>query len=1439
MLATKLGRIPSYKIVIAADDAALRFLDQNKDALFPDVPVVFFGINDQRQARTLNDKKAYPGIIESVSMQETMDAIWRLCPDAATVYCVVDSTRSGQGDLVIFNDLRERYPDKSLKILSLAEMSWDALGRRLEALTSKEPLLLLSAYRDKHNIPKSFEDSLAWILFHARSPVFHLWEHGLGEGVAGGKVISHFEQGRLAGLLALSILQGDAVAGPPLIEGDQANKYIFDHTVLKRFGIDPARLPEHSVILNAPYSVWETYGKELVVAILSLIALAGLSILLAVYAFRLRKTRELLQKANQRLNDAQRVAGAGDWEWDLASDTITWSANLYRLFEYDPQQPLPRYQEQLAMFHPESSIRIHRALERAREFGEPYQVELRRTTADGLEQYLLTHGRAQTDENNKTIRLYGSILDITESKLAESKLEASEQHYRQVVDAIQEMLGVIAADGTLRFVNARSLAFFASDQTPQMVVGKNISEFLPPENAARMLDSCQQVIATGRPLSKEVKVALPTGDKWFQNSLTPIRYGENGEECVLSLSLDITENMLLIHHLWQYERALEATSDLTAQIDQDHIYRMANQAYLDWVDMPRGAVIGKPADQVLGEAYQQLLPLIDRSLTGERLHCCTQINHPRKGKRFLEIAYFPVEGADGKRHVTAVIRDITRDKQSSEAVRESEERFRLAFEQTAVGMCLNNLDGKFMRVNEALCNMTGYTEQELLNRTYVDITHPDDLQAVHQDVQSILDGRIDTYTRERRNITKQGEIVFITLTVSVLKDVRGTPRYFVGVVLDITKQKQALEERERHTRHLQEILDATTDGIWEWDLARHTLSFSPRYYTMLGYEPGEFPASPEVWLELVHPEDLESARAKATAWKETMQGVFEDTYRMRTRQGGYRWMESRVKVAEFDADNKPLRLIGSQVDATERRRAEQELGRAHKRLTFHIENSPLAVIDWENGTHIKMWSSQAESIFGWKAEEVAGKNWADFAFVHPEDMNNVQEQLARLFDGRESYNTVINRNYRKDKSIVYCQWYNSLLRDSQGRVVSLLSQVADVTEIKEYEQDLFMAKEQAETASRAKSEFLANMSHEIRTPMNGVIGMLQLIQQTELDEEQLDYVFTATQSAKRLTRLLSDILDLSRIEANRLTLQSISLDLAELVRQVCELFQPAALQAGIDLTCHVDKGIPQDLYGDAARLQQILVNFVGNALKFTKEGSVVVEAYPLPSSTPEAFRVLFSVFDSGVGIPDDRIDTLFKPFSQIGEGYRREYQGAGLGLSICKRLIELMGGSISIASEPGKGTAIYFCVLFQKQSFSLRLDPDASRCLLPATRSLKILLVEDDKVNRISISRLLEKLKYEVVCVEDGAQSLERLRQEEFDLVLMDIQMPVMDGVQATKAIRNGSAGKKAAELPIVAITAYAMEGDKEIFLSAGMDDYLSKPIGMGLLADMLERLCP
>jgi len=515
------------------------------------------------------------------------------------------------------------------------------------------------------------------------------------------------------------------------------------------------------------------------------------------------------------------------------------------------------------------------------------------------------------------------------------------------------------------------------------------------------------------------------------------------------------------------------------------------------------------------------------------------------------------------------------------------------------------------------------------------------------------------------------------------------------------------------------------------------------------------------------------------------------------------------------------------------------------RMRRELRESELHFRTLANGGRALIWTSGLDMLCnyfnepwlrytGRTLEQELGDGWAEG--VHPDDLERCLNVYTAAFARREPF----SMEYRLRHAGGEYRWIvddGAPRFDSQGNFLGYIGFCFDITERKQNEEALTQAKNAAESANKSKSEFLANMSHEIRTPLNGVLGMLQLMGATELEATQQKYLRIAMESSRRLTQLLSDILDLSRIEADKMVIQPSAFNLAELKDSVLEVFSLSAAEKSLELAFTLDERLPAQLVGDVARLRQILFNLLGNAIKFTEAGYVRVHAQLLPFSRNDTTRILFTVSDTGIGISDDLLKIIFEPFVQAEGSYTRRFQGAGLGLSIVRRLVRMMDGELAVDNTHGEGATIYLSLPFQRHDEAPAQQRQIERPAVP--RSLRVLLAEDDEGSIHAGQRMLEKFGHTVTTAVDGYQALQLLAERDFDLVLMDVQMPVMDGVEAVRAIRTSPAFRDKAGIPVIAMTAYAMAGDREKFLAAGMDGYVSKPVDMTALKDAIAALMP
>ncbi len=503
--------------------------------------------------------------------------------------------------------------------------------------------------------------------------------------------------------------------------------------------------------------------------------------------------------------------------------------------------------------------------------------------------------------------------------------------------------------------------------------------------------------------------------------------------------------------------------------------------------------------------------------------------------------------------------------------------------------------------------------------------------------------------------------------------------------------------------------------------------------------------------------------------------------------------------------------------------AEEEL-RRYKLLS---ENANDIILFSDADGFVTEVNAAAIRAFGYSREELVGK--PIFYLVSPDPKAPVVAGPYQENSGGIYYEAMA---FRKDGTAFTAEV--SMQGTGTGKDLLLIAILRDVTERKRINDELKRAKESAEAANRAKSEFLANMSHEIRTPLNGIIGMIGLTLLTELNSEQKDNLCTAKNCANNLLNLINDILDFSKIEAGMLTLENVNFNIRELIEQTTRTHIVKAAKKGLIFNCSIDDNIPQVINGDSHRLRQILSNLLGNAVKFTDSGSVSIAA-SLLKSYDEALELEFRISDTGIGIPQEGMHKLFSSFTQVDSSHTRKYGGTGLGLAISKQLSEKMGGSISVKSTVNQGSEFSFTIKVTQGVSADIVHKDINQ--IKKTREpLRILLVEDDQINQYVTRRMLLEKGHEVVTADNGVIALEILDKECIDVILMDIQMPGMDGIEATRRIRRQER-ILGGHIPIIALTAYALKGDREKFLSAGMDEYLTKPVQINDLLSAVERV--
>ncbi|WP_051261703.1 response regulator [Desulfovibrio inopinatus] len=633
-----------------------------------------------------------------------------------------------------------------------------------------------------------------------------------------------------------------------------------------------------------------------------------------------------------------------------------------------------------------------------------------------------------------------------------------------------------------------------------------------------------------------------------------------------------------------------------------------------------------------------------------------------------------------------------------------------------------------------------------------------------------------------------------------------------------------LQEREEKFRT---VADFTYD--WEYWIAPdgHLLWISPSCERFTGYTPADFMADPDLLNRIIHPDDksLFDTLQHGPTIDHLKKGGQD--FRIIRSDGRIVWL-NYYYLEISRADGTPLGRRVSNRDITERKQAENQI-----KALFNATTDTVILLT-VTGVILAI-NEQGAKQYGCSPQEMIGRRLDEFSAInYAPHLQETMQESASLKCGVD-YLEVQNNFHNLIRTFPI---FNDAGEPDQFAIF-----IRDVTKLalsdKALRESLAQAKTlavKAEAANRAKSEFLANMSHEIRTPLNGIVGMLQILEKTPLNDVQKEYLAATFHSAKRLTRLLSDILDLSKIEAGKLELQEEPFDLISLKQAVTEIFSPTIKEKGLDFNFCIHESTPSRLLGDEVRLRQILFNVVGNAIKFTEQGQVKVDISPV--SEEEKNHLVITVKDTGIGIRESFLKTIFEPFVQGESSFARRFQGAGLGLSIVRKLVTLMAGELSIESTEGQGTTVSISLPFKGPSVcSTQVKNKDLASLISFPSPLRILYAEDDEQS-LKVGKLIfEKSGHIITAVNDGREALQRLKEQNFDLILMDIQMPVMDGVEATRAIRKSASLGDKAHIPIIALTAHAMTGDREKLIDAGINDYISKPFSLETLFSTIKRV--
>ena len=639
------------------------------------------------------------------------------------------------------------------------------------------------------------------------------------------------------------------------------------------------------------------------------------------------------------------------------------------------------------------------------------------------------------------------------------------------------------------------------------------------------------------------------------------------------------------------------------------------------------------------------------------------------------------------------------------------------------------------------------------------------------------------------------------------------------LVEDIDERKRAEEAQARLAERLELATRSAHLGIWDWDIASDELVWDARMFELYGMAPEDFACSRRAWLATLHPDDRDACVAALNGALHN-EGSYEREYRVLWPDGSLHHLKGHGQVVR-DAQGQALRLIGVNYDISERKRSEAEILRHRDHLQELVDEQAAnlrAIVEYaadgivtlDQGQRILSFNPAAERMFGYHAEAVLGQ---------PIELLIPEPRSARFIGAGSEMQ---GRRQNTSEFPLYIA-VSQMEVAGEPRFIAVLH---DISAQKAAEASLVKAREEAEAANEAKSAFIANMSHEIRTPMNAIIGMTDLLLESSLQAEQGKLLRAVAQSAKALLGILNDILDLSKLDSGMLELESLPFNLRQLCAEVVELFRSNAAAKGLSLELELDPSLPACLIGDPTRLRQVLLNLLGNAIKFTEQGGVSLRV----QAAQERDHWLFRVEDSGIGIQAERLPLIFERFAQADQSTTRRFGGTGLGTTISRGLVERMGGQIWAQSVEGQGSVFGFGLCLPEaqgmrecaETSALQLPREA-----PRIRPLRILLVDDIPLNQELLVRRLQPLGHQFRLAENGRVALELFRQESFDLVLMDAMMPELDGIAATRAMRELEAAR-GGHVPLIMLSASVLPSDRVRFYEAGADAFVGKPIDFG-----------
>ncbi|MCX6185725.1 MAG: PAS domain S-box protein [Bacteroidetes bacterium] len=1010
------------------------------------------------------------------------------------------------------------------------------------------------------------------------------------------------------------------------------------------------------------------------------------------------------------------------------------------------------------------------------------------------------------------------LLNLFLNNVIKSKREgnSNEAKLLTLIGSSSNLIWSVDKEYRLTSANDTVISTYEKHYKRKIVIGENTLEGLPKEDYNFWKINYEKALK-GEVHKFEQKYIVSTGIRILEYTLTPIRENKviTG---VFVTSNDITASKQYENEILEREKNLsliiKSFDDILIEVDKNckviNVWHNDETILSDYLK----SIIGKNIIDFNYKGIGALFnDLIDKVLTtGGSIKYEFEFTVNRHQNWYVaNISLVP----DTDSNISIKMEEITiRKNNELETIRQKEFLNQL-INNLPVGIFAKDVTDNFKYTiwNDELEKMFGLLHKDVIGKTDFDIFKINDEFDDFVDTDSFVIDSKEPLVIDKLNVnTPYGKIIAKTIKIPIFsKD--GKAEQVIGILENITEIKKVQDELINAEKRWNYALTGSRDGIWDLNLLTNEMYYSPVFKKMLGYEENEFENTTDEWENHVHPKDIQEALNEFRSHVSGLTSFYQTEYRIRCKDGNYTWVLDRGKIAEYNNERKPIRFIGTITDINHLKELEEKSKNNEALLRSINQNITEAIYRSTTNKGLVYINKSFVDMFGFNSYEEAIKTPIQELYDSHQDRDIVINELLEQ-------KTIHNKEVllRKKNGETFWGLISTICIENENGNCYFDGAIRDISSIKQIEEQLIQAKEMAEAAAKAKGLFLSTMSHEIRTPMNAVIGIANLLLNENPSKEQLESLQTLKFSAESLMYLINDILDFSKIDAGKIELESTEFNLAQLLVNIKQSFQNRAEEKGLRLNLMIDPQMPQVLIGDPVRVAQIITNLISNAIKFTENGTVTVEA-SVNEITPENSAIYFKISDTGIGISLEKIPYIFDHFIQASSDTTRKYGGTGLGLAITKKLIELFNSQIYIDSQVGIGTQFHFTLKFiNSHQLNQIVEPKKQINTEPLT-GIKLLLVEDNDVNTFVVGRFLKNWDVSFDVAQNGVIAIDMHRKSKYDLILMDLQMPVMDGYEATMAIRL-----KDKKIPIIALTANAFSDIKQKVLDVGMNDYITKP---------------